>query len=84
MYTLALGHAYNALKKSVKSLKSIAMSAIQTQSNRLAAKMVTCNINSLYKQKLIEQSNSHVFCCVVSLGVLVVLLTHNRFDCGTS
>jgi len=44
---------YVALKRSVKSLKSIATSAIPAQSNGLVAKMVTCNISSLYKQKLI-------------------------------
>jgi len=42
-----------ALKKSAKSLKSIAMSAMQTQSNKLVAKMVARNISSLFKQKLI-------------------------------
>jgi len=36
--------------KVVKSLKGIATSVIQTFGNRLAAKMVTCNIRSLYKQ----------------------------------
>jgi len=41
------------LKCQFKSLKSIATSAIHTQSNRFAAKMITCNISSLYKQKLI-------------------------------